>query len=90
MGVHMHTHIFPLHPHFFSAFSFTSKLQQSRALVLLFQPQSFTKLHLKSEFVAQTVGFACRELLLGFVHVPTQTGKCLEGSNNQVVPQAGA
>lgn len=72
----MHTHIFLLHPHLFSAF-FTSKLQQSRALVLLFQPQSFTKLHLKPEFVAETVsalGFASWEHLLGFVHVPHRLG----------------
>lgn len=46
-------------------------LQESRALVLLFQPQSFAKLHLNPEFVVKSLsalGFACRRNLLGFVH----------------------
>lgn len=65
MGVHVHTHIFLVHPHLFSAFSFTSNLcccrtaEDSRALVLLFQAQSSTKLHLNPEFVAKTVFRIC-------------------------------
>lgn len=49
MGVHVHTHIFLVHPHSFSAFSFMSNLcccrtaEESRALVLLFHTTEFYK-----------------------------------------------
>lgn len=49
MGVLVHTHIFLVHPHSFSAFSFTSNLcccrtaEEGRALVLLFHATEFYK-----------------------------------------------
>ena len=79
MRVHTHPHIFLVHLHFFSTSSFEQLVTNACcrgstgervALILFFQPQSFTKLEIctsvpylrpKCSLCFGTVGCACRE-----------------------------